>query len=1243
MIENELQSVILGLKSHVQSVREESKKSLERLMKEVTFSGQREHDIPPDVLLKSAKFSFVIYNEMKQIKDLDRIRQFFITLLSIGGRGPFFAWKFFAHGNINQNILIDIIRKFPVHLRLRFVYHYALDDISVRRYFGSMVKLLLKDIIDRDTVILFLSYVYDQNALLDYVFDDLCIKLKIQEMVIQKELKDDNPEEKIKGIKAIGALGKITGYHSCVKLLLQDKHPSVHIACLEMLAKSKVIDDQIIINAISHHLNNKDSDIAVLAFKSFLSLKAPGLEEIVRRLSHDVRLKLFEDYEWLSDLEWTELNTILNVLSPQQSRNARAEIINRITRNNPEKMIFFLRHCVKSVDGNIRKECEELLQKIDSIMEKEKEEVSKDDIPERMLPSKKSKSFFEKITWERSNKNLKKLLKSKSAQGEDFQEEVFSDIDLSGSNLREVNFDGAVFSNVDFSSAKLYSVTFNGAHLENVKMENTVVDFASFNNTVFKNVSFTNSSFNMCDFTNSWMYNSSFDSANLRFSLFSNARIKKTTFSHTNLTDTSFVGSDLTFATFNSANLHLSDFSLVKGRLCEFYGVDFSTVAMEQASLNIPPTEFNEIVIPDELCNKDIIDVEGFKFLLLSVEMEKQCEAFLEYNRCRTELALDTLSPEQGDLFELVPLLIHSSLELLPENNPVRNAPTGIFDYFSYAKSLQRAKKYFNIDETQPILDKDQCIEGLFSIGSTGTIAQSSGSDIDYWVCVEENKLGEEKIKLLNAKLRAIEEWAFKKFNSELHFFVVDLASVREDRYGGSDIESSGSAQGKILKEEFYRTMIHIAGKIPLWCVIPPWIDDRDYQYFLSLSSQTKKNYLDLGHISAIPKGEYFGATIWQIFKSLKSPYKSVIKMSLLEKYIQEEEKDSLLCDRLKAVWSDRRYDMIHQDPYLLLFGEVSEYYQKTEQKDVVHLLLICFFLKLGFRSIDDLDKSVLGIRKRLVQDFMKGWSWSRIKVLDLGNFNEWSFDKIFWLGTLINNYMIRTYKKLSHSLQKTATGDTIITPQDTAILGRRMFVQFSKQPTKVEKLPFVVHRDTIFKQLYLQYNQDEKGHAAWNLKKAGIKKQSVDEILKKMDRIEEIAIWLVYNSLYSPSTLFTLMPNPTPISLQDILNLLREVYEFFPFKGVEDISPRALLEEKRVNKLFVALNFNLSRKLKIINEYTAIYKTSWGEYFCKVFVAKEGFRSVDDVLSYVKKQFNFTLPTDQIGVYIPHSAKKYL
>ena len=77
---------------------------------------------------------------------------------------------------------------------------------------------------------------------------------------------------------------------------------------------------------------------------------------------------------------------------------------------------------------------------------------------------------------------------------------------------------------------------------------------------------------------------------------------------------------------------------------------------------------------------------------------------------------------------------------------------------------LQLAKKYLPVDDSQPILNKEQSIDGLFSIGSIGSIAQAYGSDIDCWVCLEEEKLGPENIKLLNAKLQAIELFSDKKF-----------------------------------------------------------------------------------------------------------------------------------------------------------------------------------------------------------------------------------------------------------------------------------------------------------------------------------------------------------------------------------------------------------------------------------------------------------------------------------------------
>ena len=57
---------------------------------------------------------------------------------------------------------------------------------------------------------------------------------------------------------------------------------------------------------------------------------------------------------------------------------------------------------------------------------------------------------------------------------------------------------------------------------------------------------------------------------------------------------------------------------------------------------------------------------------------------------------------------------------------------------------------------------------------------------------------------------------------------------------------------------------------------------------------------IDFGHLEAIPPEEYFGASLWQIVKAIKSPFKSIMKFALLERYVDESQRGGLLCDRLK-------------------------------------------------------------------------------------------------------------------------------------------------------------------------------------------------------------------------------------------------------------------------------------------------------------------------------------------------------
>lgn len=62
----------------------------------------------------------------------------------------------------------------------------------------------------------------------------------------------------------------------------------------------------------------------------------------------------------------------------------------------------------------------------------------------------------------------------------------------------------------------------------------------------------------------------------------------------------------------------------------------------------------------------------------------------------------------------------------------------------------------------------------------------------------------------------------------------------------------------------------------------------------------TPNEWLDLGGLSSLSAEEYFGASLWQLYKSIDSPYKAVLKTLLLEAYSQEYPNPRLLAKDIK-------------------------------------------------------------------------------------------------------------------------------------------------------------------------------------------------------------------------------------------------------------------------------------------------------------------------------------------------------
>ncbi|MCG8565969.1 MAG: class I adenylate cyclase, partial [Desulfobacterales bacterium] len=491
-----------------------------------------------------------------------------------------------------------------------------------------------------------------------------------------------------------------------------------------------------------------------------------------------------------------------------------------------------------------------------------------------------------------------------------------------------------------------------------------------------------------------------------------------------------------------------------------------------------------------------------------------------------------------------------------------------------------------------------------YTMGSVGSLAQTHESDIDYWICINENNYTEEESKLLKQKLEAIERFAEKQFKLSITFFVVDVLKARNNDFGDTSQESSGSAQARLLKEEFYRTMIHVAGKLPLWAVIPTPVSLNHYNTIRDQVEQVVRSqrYVDLGDIHAIPVNEYFGASIWQMFKWLKSPFKSVIKMGLLEKYIHDYGKEALLCNQYKNKWmnSGSYMKQAEKDSYILLLNNLLDYYRSVRDEKASSLLLSCFFLKLGIAKESFAEQTTFGLRKVLLEECFNKWDWDMEQVLELGQFKEWQYEKIQTLSLSIERHMLAKYNAVKTSFERNSK-DLTISEEDRNALERKVNTMFLERPFKIRRILLVARSEHLFNRLYLKHEtRKATGKKFWVLfHRQNIRTGDGEEALIQALTIEEIGAWLINNGLYTSRSVLNMMPNSTLVTHDDIVKLYKAMLEFFS-PIINQVVPFSALRKSppRVTSLFINVNFYHARQGSRISDYCAVFVNSWGEMF---------------------------------------------
>ena len=611
-------------------------------------------------------------------------------------------------------------------------------------------------------------------------------------------------------------------------------------------------------------------------------------------------------------------------------------------------------------------------------------------------------------------------------------------------------------------------------------------------------------------------------------------------------------------------------------------------------------------------------------------ELNANFQNFLAYNKERVEKAFQTAQVPTKIAVQAVPVFLNYNDKALPgyqetdKNYKVIpffeltaehiKAAVSVAKNFNpppIANHLQHGGGGFGMDKKDKHL-----IDSLMLMGSVGTVAQNEKSDFDYWVVLDESSLSREEHDFLTGKLRAIEEWGDRN-GVELHFFLTDQKMVSQNRFGSADKESAGTSQAALLKEEFYRTAVHVAGKYPYWWITPSSATDEEYAAAIQAVSKSlhldKNRFVDLGNVHTIALKEFFGAALWQINKAMDSPFKSVLKMAMLESFINAEGDMTLLCDELKKAVIKPEAGLA-ADPYLVLINHLFEYYQKKKKPEVVELLRKCLYNKVHIKLLPDTEsKEKRSYKETVMLSYTKEWKWHSGNISEMNDYDNWNFDQMSELGNQLHGFMLETYKNLTDNMKQREHHESMISEEDLTVLGRKIFAYYGKKMGKVElmkkasddalKLESVTFAPALQrgkKPLWVVL----RGNVLTNIARG----EKVNHAEVKKGRVlPEVLFWLYINRVVGVGTFPHLAHSALPVSLKEVQNLIKLFNEFIPYKPISSLPNSILLRRAKTTRLVVVANFLSQSWAKNIEEITILFQNSHGESFMGTFPGDEG------------------------------------
>ena len=520
--------------------------------------------------------------------------------------------------------------------------------------------------------------------------------------------------------------------------------------------------------------------------------------------------------------------------------------------------------------------------------------------------------------------------------------------------------------------------------------------------------------------------------------------------------------------------------------------------------------------------------------------LQKIRRSFQGVHQERLQRIQKELPLHQQNYIKLLPLLFHINHPALP-GYVSRETPAGLSDFSPSSAQIRIAHSISKSFSYEKRAHRRYLIHGIYLMGSMGSIAHTDQSDFDVWL-IHDPQLDAEQKNALSTKAGLLETWA-DELGLEVHFFVMDVESFRRGDRAAISHESSGTTQQRLLLEEFYRTGILIAGRYPLWWLVPP---EHEANYRSYADHLVKKRFvnehdcLDFGGLAKISVAEFFSAARWQLFKGIDSPYKAVLKILLMEAYAREYPDIRWLCQEAKVAIYSGCTDLAKLDPYVCLYLRVEQYLLERGEPNRLELARRCFYFKTAqFLSRKQFNQKE-NWKAELLLTLAKDWGWGQVEFATLDARDSWKIDRVVDERNRLVQELSYSYRLLTNFAREHAQ-EHRVDPAELNLLGRKLYAALERRPGKIEHLNPGISKDMLEAQLSLHLLMRKDEESIWFLYRGEVNELGRDTTkpLKTSSSLVELLTWCHVNQITSRDTHFRLYPKTCPITTADISALL--------------------------------------------------------------------------------------------------------